>query len=316
MKKKLIIVFAVIFSIISMQAFSPKIEKADAATTAIVNPYNNQPAVDAKADAIIQTAEDLIGKATYATTESLVSTVPPYRFRCASFINFIFKQNGLDLGTADESQMIKEGYAVPRDQLQKGDLVFFDSTPNDHDNIPNHVALYIGDNKVIHMANSQLNIVISDLNSTSYYRDCYIGARRVLPSLLPANPPTKGDQIVSTAFALRNKVTISSTTNNIASLTFTNAGLVNYIFMQNGINLGTNSLKSLITLGTEVPYGNLQKGDLVFFNYTTGSKTPMVVAIYDGDNRLILSSPTNGFYTRVITLDWFQQHYITARRVY
>lgn len=317
MRKKQIIstvVLAMIFSLIGMQAFSVNVEKAGAATTAIVNPYNNQSAVDAKTNQIIQTAKSLIGKATYATTESLVSTVPPYRFRCASFINFVFKQNGVDLATSDENNMLQQGYYVPRDQLQKGDLVFFDSTPTDSDPA-NHVALYIGDNKIIHMANTKLNVVISDLNSTSYYRDCYVGARRVLPSLLSANPATKGDQIVSTSFALKDKVTISSTTNNIASLTFTNGGLVNYIFMQNGINLGTTNIKDQIKLGQAVSYDNLQKGDLIFFNYTAGSTTPGMVAVYAGDHRLILASPTNGFYTRVDLLDYYKQHFITARRV-
>ena len=261
MKKKLItstFVLIIMFSIIGIQAFTMKIEKVAAATIKIVNPYNNQVAVNAKADALIATAKNLIGKATYGSN---ISTTYPYQFKCASFINFVFKQNGVDLATADENNMIQQGYYVPRDQLQKGDLVFFDSTPTDADPT-NHVGLYIGDNKIIHMANSKLNVVISDLNSTSYYRNCYVGARRVLPSLLSANPATKGDQIVSTSFALKNKVTISSTTNNIASLTFTNGGLINYIFMKNGINLGTTSIKEQIKLGQAVSYSNLKKGIL------------------------------------------------------
>lgn len=313
MKKKLIIstfVLVIMFSIIG-QAFTTNIEKVNAATTEIVNPYNNQLAVNSKADAIIATAKSLIGKATYGEP---ISTTYPYKFRCASFMNFIFAQNGADLATSDENNMIQQGYSVPRDQLQKGDLVFFDSTPTDSDPT-NHVGLYIGDNKIIHMANSTLNVTISDLNSTSYYRNYYVGARRVLPSLLSADPATKGDKIVATAFTLKDKVTISSTTNNTTSLTFTNGGLVNYIFMKNGITLGTTSIKEQIKLGQSVSYGNLKKGDLVFFSNTAGSTIPGMVAIYAGDHRLILATPTNGVYTRVDLLDWYKQHYITARRV-
>lgn len=313
MKKRLLVstfVLVIMFSIIG-QAFTMNIEKANAATTEIVNPYNNQLAVNSKADAIIATAKSLIGKATYGTP---ISTTYPYKFKCASFMNFIFAKNGADLATSDENNMIKQGYSVPRDQLQKGDLVFFDSTPTDSDPT-NHVGLYIGDNKIIHMANSTLNVTISDLNSTSYYRDSYVGARRVLPSLLSAYPSTKGDRIVATAFTLQNKVTISLTTNNTTSLTFTNGGFVNYIFMKNGINLGTTNIKEQIKLGQPVSYENLKKGDLVFFNYTAGSTTPGIVAIYAGDHRLILATPSNGVYTRVDLLDWYKQHYITARRV-
>jgi len=313
MNKKLIsVVLRIMLSVIMLTAFTMNLIKVDAATIKVANPYNNQLAVNAKADQIIQTAKNLIGKATYG---GQISTTYPYQFKCASFINFVFKQNGVDLATSDENNMLQQGYYVPRDQLQKGDLVFFDSTPTDNDPA-NHVGLYIGDNKIIHMANSKLNVVISDLNSTNYYRDCYVGARRVLPSLLSANPATKGDKIVATAFDLRNKVSISSTTNNTASLTFTNGGLVNYIFMKNGVNLGTTNIKEQIKLGKEVSYNNLQKGDLVFFNYNLGSQTPGMVAIYAGDHRLILSSPADGYYTRVDQLDWYKQHYITARRVF
>ena len=313
MNKKLIsVVLRIMLSVIMLTAFTMNLIKVDAATIKVANPYNNQLAVNAKADQIIQTAKNLIGKATYG---GQISTTYPYQFKCASFINFVFKQNGIDLATSDENNMLQQGYYVPRDQLQKGDLVFFDSTPTDNDPA-NHVGLYIGDNKIIHMANSKLNVVISDLNSTNYYRDCYVGARRVLPSLLSANPATKGDKIVATAFDLRNKVSISSTTNNTASLTFTNGGLVNYIFMKNGVNLGTTNIKEQIKLGKEVSYNNLQKGDLVFFNYNLGSQTPGMVAIYAGDHRLILSSPADGYYTRVDQLDWYKQHYITARRVF
>lgn len=317
MKKKLItksIFLTVIFNLLWMLTLNINIESVDAATTVIANPYNNQAAVNAKADKIIQTAKYLIGKATYAASSSEIRTTYPYKFRCASFINYIFKYNGVDLATTDENNMIKQGYYVPKNQLQKGDLVFFDSTPADNDPT-NHVGLYIGDNKIIHMANSKLNVVISDLNSTSYYRNYYVGARRVLPSLLSANPATKGDKIAATAFGLIDKVTISSTTNSITSMTFTNGGFVNYVFTKNGINLGTKSIKEQMKLGKFVSKSNLQKGDLVFFSSSIGSANPTLVGIYAGDHRLILCTPSDGCYTRVDLLDWYKQHYITARRV-
>ncbi len=317
MKKRLIIksiILMLVFNIIGMSTFTMNIEKADAATTTTVNPYNNQLAVDAKANRVIQTAKYFIGRATYATSSVAVSKTYPYKFRCASFMNFIFEYNGVDLATSDENNMIQQGYPVSRDQLQKGDLVFFDSTPRD-DDPANHVGLYIGDNKIIHMANTKQNVVISDLNSTSYYRNSYVGARRVLPSLLSANRATKGDKIVSTSFDLIDKATISSKTNSVNSMTFTNGGLVNYIYMKNGINLSTQDLKKQMKLGKVVSKRNLQKGDLVFFNNRTGSTNPTMVGIYAGDHRLILCTPNNGIYTRVDLLDYYEQHYITARRV-
>ncbi len=316
-KRNLIIksvVIMVALNVLCMFNLNMNIEKVNAATT-IVNPYNNQLAVNAKADRIIQTAKFFIGRATYATSSSEVSTTYPYKFRCASFMNYIFEYNGADLATSDENSMLEQGYYVPRDQLQKGDLVFFDSTPN-NDDPADHVGLYIGNNKIIHMANTKLNVVISDLNSTSYYRNYYKEARRVLPSLLSANPATKGDNVVSTAFNLQDKVTINSRINNITTMRFTNGGLVNYVFKKNGINLGTDDMKQQMKLGKYVSQRNLQKGDLVFFNSRTGSTTPTMVGIYAGDHRLILCTTTNGIFTRVDLVNYYKQHYITARRVF
>ena len=88
--------------------------------------------------------------------------------------------------------MIQQGTYVARNQLQKGDLLFFKSKKTGTD--PDHVAMYIGDNKVIHMADSKQNVVISDLDK-SYYKENYVTARRVLPTLMSSNPATKGEKI-------------------------------------------------------------------------------------------------------------------------
>ena len=58
--------------------------------------------------------------------------------------------------------MMQQGTPVAKGQWQKGDLLFFRSKTTAKD--PDHVAMYIGDNKVIHMADSKQNIIISDLN--------------------------------------------------------------------------------------------------------------------------------------------------------
>lgn len=285
--------------------------EAYAATTEITNPYNNQTAVEAKADELINFAKGLIGKATYSHD---TSKTYPYRLACGSFIGFVFEQNGVDLATTNEDYMIKQGYEVTRDQLQKGDLVFFDSNPNTDD--PDHVGMYIGDNKIIHMANTKLNVAISDLDSTDYYRNNYVTARRVLPSIMSANPATKGDKIVDLSYSLLNQVDISSTTNTPENLTFTRGGFTDYVYQQNGVNLGTTDLTELMKLGEPVAKENLKKGDLVFFNSTSGSTTPYMVGIYAGDRRVIVSSSSMEVYTRVLDVPWYEDHYLTARRVY
>ncbi|MFJ7727605.1 NlpC/P60 family protein [Neobacillus sp. NPDC097160] len=279
-------------------------------SAATVNPQNNQLAVEAKADQLIQTGKSLIGKATYSN--SVYKPTYPYKFSCASFLMYIFEKNGVDLATYNEDYMMQQGTYVARDQLQKGDLLFFRSKTTGTD--PDHVAMYIGDNKVIHMADPQQNIVISDLDSKPYYKDNYVTARRVLPTLLPSNPATKGDKIVEQSYNLMNKVTMGSV-NDENAMKFTGTGFVNYVYKTNGVNLGTTNIKEQMKLGTTVSRENLKKGDLIFFNGAIGSSTPTSVAIYAGDHRIIIPN-SNGILTRVLFVDYYDKHYITAKRVF
>lgn len=278
----------------------------EAATT---NAQNNQQAVEAKAEQLIQSGKDLIGKATYSNTE--YKPTYPFKFSCASFLMYIFEKNGVDLATYNENYMIQQGTPVARNQLQKGDLLFFKSKTTGTD--PDHVGMYVGDNKMIHMADPEQNIVISDLDSKPYYTENYVGARRVLPTLLPANPATKGDTIVQNAYDFKDKVTISST-NSESNLRFTGPGFVEYVYRKSGVNLGTTNINEQMNLGTTVSRANLKKGDLVFFSSAKGSKTPSLVGIYTGDHRIMVPS-SNGILTRVLFVDYYNERYLTARRV-
>lgn len=311
MKKQLITTSIALALSCSSFAVLPTEVQPIEVSAATTNAYNNQQAVEQMADKIIATGKSLIGKATYSNTE--YKPTAPYKFSCASFLMFIFEQNGVDLGTYNENYMYQQGTAVSKSNLQKGDLVFFKSKTTGTD--PDHVGIYIGDNKLLHMADSKQNIVISDMNSKPYYTENYYGARRVLPSLLSANPATTGDKIVENAIKYKNKVTIGST-NNASQLRFTAGGFVDYIYNLSGVKLNaTNTnLSSLMKLGTTVSKANLKKGDLVFFNSSTGSSTPSLVGIYAGDHRVIIPN-SSGVMTRVLLVDYYKEHYITAKRV-
>jgi len=66
--------------------------------------------------------------------------------------------------------------------LHLGDLLFFDTTEQLPPKIPTHVGLYIGEGRIVHAASEgpRTGVIISALNDP-YYRDRFIGARRVLP---------------------------------------------------------------------------------------------------------------------------------------
>jgi len=307
MKKRLIT--ATLVACVSLSTIGIPTPNQLEVSAATVTSQNNQQAVEAKANQLINTAKSLIGKATYSNTE--YKSTAPYKFSCSTFLMYIFEKNGVDLATYNEDYMMQQGTYVARNKLQKGDLLFFRSKTTGTD--PDHVAMYIGNNQIIQMADPKQKIVITNLDSKDYYKDNYITARRVLPTLLSSNPATTGDKIVDLSYSLISKATMGNSTNE-AALKFTGAGFVNYVNKKNGVNLNATTVNEQMKLGTTVSRSNLQKGDLVFFNSVKGSKTPSLVAIYAGDHRIIIPT-SSGILTRVLLVDYYKEHFITAKRV-
>ncbi|GGA47657.1 hypothetical protein GCM10007416_21000 [Kroppenstedtia guangzhouensis] len=68
------------------------------------------------------------------------------KFDCSAFTQHVFKQNGVNLPRSSRSQS-KVGVEVPRNQIQKGDLLFFKLRGQSQ---IGHVAIYAGNGKVLH----------------------------------------------------------------------------------------------------------------------------------------------------------------------
>ncbi len=88
----------------------------------------------------------------------------PSTFDCSGLMLWAYKQAGLTLPRSSREQSTF-GAAVPRDQLQPGDLVFYYSPVS-------HVGMYVGDGKMVHAPDSGDVVKISPLQSQ------YAGARR------------------------------------------------------------------------------------------------------------------------------------------
>lgn len=102
--------------------------------------------------------------------------VGPRTFDCSGFTSSIYKKMGFAIPRVSRNQA-KYGKLVPRDKLQVGDLIFFDtSTPRK--GYVNHVGIYLGNNKFIHASSAKKRVVISKLTQ-SFYKKRYKWARRV-----------------------------------------------------------------------------------------------------------------------------------------
>ena len=93
----------------------------------------------------------------------------PGGFDCSGFVAYVFGQVGVSLPHYSGAQY-GYGTAVPRDQLQPGDLVFFDGL--------GHVGIYIGGGQFIHAPHTGDVVKISSLGE-SWYASTYVGARRI-----------------------------------------------------------------------------------------------------------------------------------------
>ena len=92
---------------------------------------------------------------------------------CSSFTETVYEATGVQIPRSTAGQYAG-GTEVPRARLRFGDLVFF----GDGDDSPSHVGIYIEDDLFAH-ASVTYGVIISSLEST-YYRDRYIGARRIV----------------------------------------------------------------------------------------------------------------------------------------
>ena len=89
---------------------------------------------------------------------------------CSGFTKLIYKEFGVTLSRTVLGQ-VGNGKYVSKSDLQKGDLVFYSKGGS----TATHVAIYIGNNQVIHESNHRDGVKISSVNMMRY-----ITARRVI----------------------------------------------------------------------------------------------------------------------------------------
>jgi cell wall-associated NlpC family hydrolase len=97
-------------------------------------------------------------------------------FDCSGLTTYVYKKNGISLPRRAIAQS-RVGERISRQDLKKGDLVFFDTSKN-HKGFVNHVGIYIGDGKFIHASSAKKKVVITSL-SKPFYAKRFKGGRRL-----------------------------------------------------------------------------------------------------------------------------------------
>ncbi len=121
-------------------------------------------------DSIVATAESYIG-----VEYSWGGASKERGFDCSGLTMAVYQMNGLNLPRSSKDQY-NAGVPVVRDQLKKGDLVFFETSQGQK---ISHVGIYIGNQEFIHAPGKEKKIRKDSLIH-GYYSNRFVGARTYL----------------------------------------------------------------------------------------------------------------------------------------
>ena len=101
-------------------------------------------------------------------------TAPETGFDCSGFVQFVFRRATGMLLPRSSFDQVHQGMSVPQDELQPGDLVFFNTMRARF----SHVGIYIGENRFIHAPSRGKAVEIVNITDT-YWQRRFNGARRL-----------------------------------------------------------------------------------------------------------------------------------------
>lgn len=149
----------------------PKKTTTTTSTTATVakGGYTGPSSVDTSS--VVNAAKSLVGsKYVYAASD------PSVGFDCSGLVSYVYRLFGKKLSRT-AAGLAKEGKAVSESDMQPGDIIIWSHRA---DNVPTHVAIYVGNGTMVHAANKRLGVVSM---SVSYWknggRNKIVGIRRV-----------------------------------------------------------------------------------------------------------------------------------------
>lgn len=91
-------------------------------------------------------------------------------YDCSSLVYRLYKEAGINLPYVASTQgqyCYKNAMIINKKDLQPGDLIFYSYEENGRFRNISHVAIYIGDGKMVHAANPRRGVVLDPLRTGS-----------------------------------------------------------------------------------------------------------------------------------------------------
>ncbi len=101
-------------------------------------------------------------------------TNPDTGFDCSGFVRYVFEQTEGRTLPRTSQEMSKLGEELGQDELQPGDLVFFNTRRQPY----SHVGIYVGEDRFVHSPKAGKAIEVVNMRE-QYWRKHYNGARRI-----------------------------------------------------------------------------------------------------------------------------------------
>jgi len=99
---------------------------------------------------------------------------PSRGFDCSGFVQWVFGQNGTAL-PREVREQYAEGRRISRDDVQPGDLVFFETVSSG----ASHVGIALGGGEFVHAPSSR-GVVRVERYTSGYWATRWVGARRIV----------------------------------------------------------------------------------------------------------------------------------------
>lgn len=107
------------------------------------------------------------------------ATSGPKTFDCSGFTLNVYAHFGIKFAHSArlQSQYTGADKVTSWRDLEAGDMVFFRSTSTDG---VGHCGIYIGNGKFVHASSGKGEVVVSDFNSSSHYREWFMWGRKMV----------------------------------------------------------------------------------------------------------------------------------------